>query len=251
MTIASALRFKLLRASLSLVVALSLCLAADAPAFAVEPDCDHNNPNPQLYAPDAEPFGHSLLSWSQDFWRWIYSVPAAQNPSLTPGADPDNGQHGPVFFLPTSFAPNPSTAPVTYKIPRHKAIGFSPVGLINDYPCPDPNFKPAAGQSLFDFLTAGLVPLVDTAQLTGTLDGTPLTNLLAYHYDSDRLFYFTGDVSLQSFDSCITGTRQPAVSASYFFIIKELPRGHHQLVSTILTTGGVTYGPFTINLEVE
>jgi hypothetical protein len=156
-----------------------------------------------------------------------------------------------VFFLPTSFAANPSTGPVTYKIPRHKAIGYSAVGLINDYPCPDPTFKPAPGQSLFDFLMAGILPLVDTAQLTGTLDGKPLTSLLAYHYDSDRPFYITGDVSLQSLDSCITGSRQPAVSASYFFIIKELPPGHHELVNTIVTTGGVTYGPFTMNLEVE
>lgn len=70
---------------------------------------------------------------------------------------------------------------------------------------------------------AGILPLVDTAQLTATLDGVPLTNLLAYHYNSDRVFYVTGDLSLQSvFDSCITGSRQPAVSASYFFIIKEL-----------------------------
>jgi hypothetical protein len=98
---------------------------------------------------------------------------------------------------------------------------------------------------------AGILPLVDTAQLTGTLDGKPLTNLLSYHYDADRLFYITGDVSFQSIDSCVTGSRQPAVSASYFFIIKELPPGHHELVITILTTGGVTYGPFTRNLEVE
>jgi hypothetical protein len=244
MTIKSAL-------SWSTIMALSLCFAGSAPAFGAEPACEHDNPNPQLYAPDAEPFGRSMLHWAQEQWRWIYSLPKAQNPNVTPGVDVDNGQHGPVFFLPTSFAANPSTKPVTYKIPRHKAIGFSPVGLINDYPCPDPNFKPAPGQSLFDFLTAGILPLVDTAQLTGSLDGKPLTNLLSYHFESDRLFYFTGDVSLQSIDSCITGSRQPAVVASYFFIIKELPPGHHQLVNTIVTTGGVTFGPFTTNLEVD
>jgi hypothetical protein len=230
---------------------LSLGLAGSAPAFAAEPECEHNNPNPQLYAPDSEPFGRSMLHWSQDFWRWIYSLPVAQNPSVTAGADVDNGQHGPVFYLPTSFAATPSTAPSTYKIPRHKAIGYSAVGLINDYPCPDPSFQPAPGQSLFDFLTAGILPLIDTAQLIGTLDGKPLNSLLSYHYDSDRLFYFTGDPSMQKIDSCITGSRQPAVSASYFFIIKELPPGHHEIVITIVTTGGVTYGPLTTNLEVE
>jgi len=239
------------RQRLSLTLALSLCLAGSAPAFGAEPACEHGNPNPQLFAPDSSPFGRSMLEWSQEHWRWIYSLPTAQNPNVTAGADPDNGQHGPVFYLPTSFAANPSTAPVTYKIPAHKAIGYSPVGLVNDYPCPDPAFKPAPGQSLFDFLIAGILPLVDTAQLTGTLDGKPLQNLLTYHYDSDRLFYFTGDVSMQSIDSCVTGSRQPAVSASYFFIIKELPRGHHELKMTIVTTGGVTYGPFTTNLEVE
>jgi hypothetical protein len=247
MTTKSALRSVLW----STIVALSLSLAGSAPAFAGESDCDHDNPNPQLFAPDSEPFGRSMLRWSEDWWRWAYSVPAAQNPNVTPGADPDNGQHGPVFFLPGSFVASPSTAPITFKVPRHKAIGFSPVALLNDFPCPDPNFKPAPGQSLFDFLIAGILPLVDTAQLNGTLDGKPLTNLLAYHFNSDRLFYITGDLSLQSLDICITGSRQPAVTASYFYIIKELPPGHHVLTSTIVTTGGQTFGPFTINLEVE
>jgi hypothetical protein len=252
MTSKSAIRSKLSRVSWSTIMALSLCFTCSAPAFGTEPACEPDNPNPQLFPPDSEPFGRSMLQWSEEQWRWIYSVPVAQNPNLTPGADVDNGQHGPVFFLPTSFAANPSTGPFTYKIPRHKAIGYSAVGLINDYPCPDPSFKPAPGQSLFDFLMAGILPLVDTAQLIGTLDGKPLKDLLSYHYDSDRPFYLTGDLSLQqSLDSCVTGSRQPAVSAAYFFIIKELPPGHHELVNTIVTTSGVTYGPFTMNLEVE
>jgi hypothetical protein len=130
MTITSALRSKLTRVSCSTILALSLGFAGGAPAFGAAPPCEHDNPNPQLYAPDSEPFGRSMLSWSEEQWRWIYSVPAAQNPNITPGADIDNGQHGPVFFLPTSFAANPSTAPITYKIPRHKAIGYSAVGYL-------------------------------------------------------------------------------------------------------------------------
>jgi hypothetical protein len=33
--------------------------------------------------------------------------------------------------------------------------GASSLRLINDYPCPDPSFEPAAGQTLEDFLTQG------------------------------------------------------------------------------------------------
>src|SRR5260370_35102677 len=102
MTIKSALRSKLSRVSWSTIIALSLCFAGSAPAFGVEAECEHDNPNPQLYEADSEPFGRSMLRWSEDFWRWIYSVPAAQNPNITPGVDLNNGQHGPVFFLPTS-----------------------------------------------------------------------------------------------------------------------------------------------------
>jgi hypothetical protein len=235
-------------------LALAVVIGGGAPASADEPaDCGGGDRDgtARLYDPDAEPFGHSLLHWSQEMWRWIYSLPAADNPNVTSAVSADSGQHGPVFFLPVSFSANPSTAPSTYHIPRHKAIGVTPVSLLNDYPCPDPTFHPAPGQSLFDFLLDGVLPLVDTAQLTGTLDGKPLTNLLSYHYVSDRLFQITGDVSLRTLDACITGSPQPAVSASYFFMIEPPPPGHHELVYTIVTTGGVTYGPFTRILEIE
>jgi hypothetical protein len=38
-------------------------------------------------------------------------------------------------------------------IPAGKTILFPIVNTENDYPCPDPNFKPAPGQSLQGFLT--------------------------------------------------------------------------------------------------
>ena len=60
-------------------------------------------------------------------------------------------------------------------------------------------------------------------------------NLFDYRATS-RLFYFTGDPSLTStFDGCITGSSQPAVSDGYWIMLAPLSPGTH----TIHFTAGI------------
>jgi len=228
----------------SMIVAATLCVAggcvapeeteeqASVASALARHDCD--NPNPALFAIDARPFGRSLESWAEAWWQWSFSIPLSENPNDTATADPGAHQHGPVFFLAT-----PPVDGRTFDVPRHKAIGVLLSSVLNDYPCPDPTFQPAPGQTLFDFLLAGAVAADNVAQIEASLDGVPLTDLTSYHYTSPRLMHITGDLSLQVLDACITGTPQPAAIEAYFTMIKPLRPGPHVLTTRITTTAGV------------
>jgi hypothetical protein len=238
------------------MMALALCFAAGcgAPEASVATqaalvDGDRDNPNPALYEKNARPFGITMESWSEEWWRWVYSMPATANPNIDLTVDCARGQQGPMFFLPTYFGSGANARACT--VPRHKAIGVSLVSLLNDYPCPDPTFQPAPGQTLFDFLLAGAVQgqAADVASVAATLDGKPLADLSSYHFVSDDLFYLTGDASLQSIDGCVTGTRQPAVAASYFIVFDELAPGPHVLVTSWTSPSGAVQ-TLTYNLTV-
>jgi hypothetical protein len=214
-------------------------------------DSDRPNPNPALFPKESHPYGASMETWAENFWRWVLSVPAAENPFLSTTSDCSAGQRGPVFFVPPSGVGSKNVTRSCI-VEHGKAIGVSESAVLNDFPCPDPTFKPAPGQSLFDFLLAGAVAgNGDIAQIETTLDGEPLSDLLSYHFASHDLFFFKGDLSLQStVDGCITGGFQPAVVDSYFILFKPLSPGHHVITRRIVTTKGVVSGPNSVNIEV-
>jgi len=240
----------------STIVALALglggsCLASgdaaadeDSAASAVTRDC--NDPNPALYATDARPFGRSMEDWAEAWWHWTYAIPLSLNPNDTATADPGQNQRGPVFFLAT-----PPIDGRTFDVPRHKAIGVLLSSILNDYPCPDPTFQPAPGQTLFEFLSLGAAQADNVAQIESSLDGVALTGLTSYHVTSHKLMHITGDLSLQVLDSCITGSPQPAVIEAYFMMIKPLTPGHHVLTTRITTKAGVVLALKTKSINVR
>jgi len=195
----------------------------------------HHQPNPQLFEVDAHPYGLGLLEWAESWLRWEYSIAAATNPQLVAGADYDQHQIGPVYFVPLGTNHNDA-----FTVPRHKALALMLSQIGNDYPCPDPNFKPAPGQSLFDFLSAGLTTVNDNiTTLEVTIDGRPVVDPGRYRFTSKHLFYFIGDPSLAaSFDSCVTGRPQPAVVDDVFLLLKPLGRGQHVITTHIVNRDG-------------
>lgn len=194
-----------------------------------------HDPNPQLFDVDSYPYGISMLEWSENWLRWEYSIPAASNPQIVAGASYDQHQIGPVYFVPVG--PNHDDA---FTVPREKSVAVMLSQIGNDYPCPDPTFEPAPGQSLFAFLSDGLTTINDDITvLDVTLDGVAIADPLRYRYTSSRLFYFIGDKSLTaSFDACVTGTLQPTVADDLFIILKPLSRGTHTLTTHIVNTDG-------------
>ena len=227
-----------------------------APVEAVSADLrdNHDPVNPMLFARDARPYGRSVERWSELLWSYIYAQPADHNPFLdTTGADCAIGQEGPVWFLPAVPGSSLGTDVMrSCTIPRHRAIMLQLASALNDYPCPDPSFQPAPGQSLYDFLIEPISPLFDGE--TGfeiTLDGVAIVDPLSYRFTSDDVFTFVGNISLQaSFDNCITGKRQEAVTDGFYLMFRPLPPGEH----TILVNGHDMHGtPVTLteNLTIR
>ena len=162
---------------------LLVCVACGAGAppptndSAADLRSEQSNPNPMLYPEDSKVDGRSLGRWSELLWTWIYSAPIDHVPLLDPtGADCAVNQNGPVWFLaavPGSSLGTDVTRTCT--IPRNKSVMVQLASTLNDYPCPDPNFHPAPGQSLYDFLISPIKPLFDgETGFSVTLDGVPI-----------------------------------------------------------------------------
>jgi hypothetical protein len=149
---------------------------------------DSGNANPGVLPPHARAFAATYAQWAARWWTWAYSIPADQSPIVADEADCTLNQGGHVWFL--SGRPGGITRDCT--TPAGMPIFFPLVNVFNDYPCPDPNYQPAPGQTLEAFLTEGARVLIDfTTELEATLDGVPLQNLFDYRATS-RLFTFTG-----------------------------------------------------------
>ena len=209
---------------------------------------DEDGRSPLAFKPHSHPYGVSMEKWTERLWRWDYSIPSAQSPFLDlTGADcAVNQPGGPVWFVGPVLDPGaPATYTISCTIPHERALLFDLGSTVNDYPCPDPAFQPADGQSLYEFLLAGAQAAPNSVnRLSMTVDGVKLPHIFDYRETSDDLFTFTGDPSLaKSVDGCVTGQPQPAVSDGFFVMVKPLAPGKHTVVlgaadskGTILTT---------------
>lgn len=196
------------------------------------------NPNPGVTPPHARAYGSSYAEWGAQWWRWAYSFPVDQFPSLQSGElDCGLGQSDPVWFLAGTAGQRPVTRSCT--IPTGKALFFPIISYLNDYPCPDPNFQPPPGETLEQFLTEGAQAVIDlVTQLEVVVDGRSLNDLFSYQATS-RLFTFTADPSLVAFDSCVNGTKQFGVTDGYWILLRPLPPGPHTIFfRAVLDFGG-------------
>ena len=226
------LLFLLMGACFAIIVTLSSCqpdeVAPENLNLANDEMDWRCSQNSKVYPPNAHPFGQSYNEWTEDWWQWLMSFNCAESPLLDPtGENAGLNQSGPVFFL---AGTTEGTAERSVTIPHNKAILFPMINIINDYPCPDPNFQPGPGQTLEEFLqegASGFIDLVD--HLSVTLDGNDLNNEENYRFLTD-LFQFTGNPDLTNcLDPCVTGEEQDAVSDGYWMMLKKLHRGQHTL----------------------
>ena len=197
-----------------------------------------------VVAPPAVPptetyFGKTYGEWGGAWWKWTLELPYSQNPILDPdGRFGHLGQTGDVWFLAGTFGAKTNRSLV---VPHGKSLFFPLINTANDYPCPDPNFKPAPGQTLEAFLQqVNADAIAGTTNLFVEVDGVSYTNLFAYRGISP-LFNFTADISLKrpDYDPCITGSEQQMASDGYWFMLKPLTAGTHTLR---LGGGHTTFG---------
>jgi len=194
---------------------------------------ESNNPNPMLFPKDARPYGRPMSRWAELTWSYIYGIAPDQNPFFdTTGEHCAVDQHGPVWFLPAvpgSSLGNNVTRACT--IPRGRAIMLQMSSAINDYPCPDPSFHPAPGQSLYDFLYDVISPLFDNVTgFTVTLDGVNIQDPLSYRFFSPDVFNFKPDPAMVAFDSCVTVKHMKGVVDGFYLLFKPMTPGQHTIV---------------------
>jgi hypothetical protein len=128
-------------------------------------------------------------------------------------------------FLGTGFFSRACT------IPAGKAIFFPIAFYFSDYPCPDPGFAPASGQSLEDFLLQDARHYVDRVTTLGVyVDGNSLSPPLNpfLHRAHSALFDFVAEATLD-IDSCFTHTTQQGVADGYWILMEPFSRGAHTL----------------------
>lgn len=167
--------------------------------------------------------GVSLAEWTQRFWNRFMSIPVnVSSATDKTGIHCGINQSGPVWFL---GAPLGGTNTLSCTIPAGKVILAPAATFINDYPCPDPSFEPTPEQTLEDFLTQGVTPIIDSFSTAVELDGKPL-NLRRV---TAGLQSFTGAKDLVSIDSCVTGSPQLGVADGKYAVIGPLSPGLHML----------------------
>jgi hypothetical protein len=240
-----------MRVIASLAVLAACCLTLTQ-VSAATPDYG-NNPNPALFPKQSHPYGADLATWADRESQWAYAQPLADNPVLDQtGADCAVDQAGPVWFLPRIAGPRVFSGTRSCTIPAHKAVLLEIGAYVDPYPCPDPNFHPAPGQSLYDFLIADAGAFMDGVnRLEVSLDGQAFSDVLGYRFHSAALFSLTGDPSLQAtFDPCITGSPQPAIVDGFFMMFKPLEPGPHtiRVFGTDVRGADKTY-TYHVNIE--
>ncbi len=192
--------------------------------------------NPGVVPPQAHPGGMSLAEWSAVWWQQILAIPFDRNP-LFDGLEPDihggsehceEGAHGHVWFLAGTAG---GSATRTCTIPTGTRILFPLLATADDNNrCPDNPLDCSRFPTLEACLTENAHTLLPPdPTLFAVVDGVPLHNLLDY-VQTSRLFFFTGDPTLiDTLDSCITGSRQEAVSYGWWIMLQPLPPGDHTL----------------------
>jgi hypothetical protein len=208
-------RFAILSVLLLAVIGLTLASAQPARAKA--------NPNPGIVPNQGQRYGQLGAQW----WQWALSFPKAQVPYLLDGSvDISAHQSGNVWFLAGAGGDLGGTEVVREgEVPAGKYL-FTPIAnYINDYPCPDPLFKPEHGESLKAFLTrTAWIP--SDADLSAAIDGNAVAQIGDY-YSVSNLFWFTADPEMAEHDACITGEPERGLTVGYSLLLRPLAPGNH------------------------
>jgi hypothetical protein len=172
-----------------------------------------------ILPPDALVGGATLGEWSGRWWQWAVSIPEAANPNFdeTAGGKCGYGQHGPVFFLPGSFTPDPPEV-ITCVVPAGVAI-YAGFGGAECSPVEPPPFFGRDEAELAACAAANTA----TMTVTATIDGQEIPDLDRYLSTSP---IFTMNLPEDNFFGVPAGPAQ-AVAVGYGVILAPPPPGEY------------------------
>lgn len=178
--------------------------------------------------------GRTYGEWSAEWWQWMTSIPAAENPQNQDGAvDCTRNQTGPVWHL--AGAPLGTTAERSCTVPAGKPLFFPLLNgvFVNE---PGESFTVEEKREQLDGLFSDLVPgfLADlglpgsrACALHATLDGTPIHFAdPGVHVQSPPFPLSTGDGP----NTLPPGVVDPqAVTHGFWVMLPGLAPGQHTL----------------------
>ena len=226
----------------SVVALIALVVGTVATAAA-----DNSN---KVVRPDEKLAGKSYSELASEWANWLAAEPIATNPAFDPdGSLCDTNQDGKVWFLASTFG---GVADRTCEVPADKAIFVSLGGVFLGFA---PEF-PVAGDPCLQMGTTldqvrcdvnSDVPVAPNVSFEATLDGVPITDLLAYRAQSvpGGFTLRVPDPSLITDLGLPAGDRSSAVTDGYYLLLKPLSPGEHTLNFRMITPGqpdaGVNY----------
>jgi hypothetical protein len=189
--------------------------------------------SPGFAPPQSKPYGKSLGSWGVEWWRYILSLPAENNPlNDATGSNCGVNQSGSVFFLVGTTGGDPVHRDEC-EVPAGKALFFPIVNVV--CAVPEDGATRAEVEELCSTVFAG-GENVDLETLKVSVDGANLEHPERY-YSGPRFFAFTGhednifEFSCGGRDpgECYAGYHESGYSEGYWVLVSPLSPGGHEL----------------------
>lgn len=203
------------------------------------------NLNPGILPPGSSPYGHTYAEWSVQWWQWVFSVPADNNPILGT-ADCGPVQAGPVHFLVGAFPATTVTRHCT--IPAGTALFFP---IYNAWA--DNTWCPVWTDYTVDELVASTQWYMENAGAVAcTIDGRPVSGLNPVNTSPYRVGAQVFAYTLAQENNILTAffgldciadgtTVAPAAEDGVFLMVAPLPAGLHTIRFTVEGYLDITY----------
>ncbi len=191
----------------------------------------------KIFARTSKPYGKSWEEWTEEWWKWILSIPRRDNPGY--GIDPTSSQsNGNVFFLAGTFG---GSARRIVNIPSNKALFFPIINFTTSY---------AEDFSLKDdeqMLAEARKDIDDIIEKKLVIDGVQHGDIEKYRIPSKPFkLHFPDDNVFGARPGPTTG-----VSDGYWIFLEPLPVGHHKIWTLGSCSSGRTKVDVTYDLHIK
>ncbi|MET0540384.1 MAG: hypothetical protein ABWZ88_01380 [Variovorax sp.] len=203
--------------------------AAADDAASLQPDAlwaAPGGPHPRVAPIDSTPGGQSYGRWAAEWWKWVLSVPAAQNPLADNDPDGANcavGQVDKVWFL--AGSPRSGTVRTKCVVPAGRALFFP---LVNNAYFAFPE-DPADERT--DFFARTKARCTEAAQFSEvSIDGVQVRNPARYFtgVQGSRSPIFKALLPADNVFTQPAGAEMnPSAEQGYYLFVWPLPAGRH------------------------
>lgn len=172
--------------------------------------------------------GKSAREWTAEWWKWVLSIPTADNPLLDhDGSKATIGQpDGPVFFL-AGIANDSGTIRRSFAVPEGKHLFFPLRNTSWE------NVDTTPPLSLEELRENAARFVEQVSELHASVDGTALTNLWEHRLVAPAFSVFLEegmDVYSFFYQHPVYGLLDPFASDGFWVMLAPLPLGTHTVV---------------------